>query len=177
MKEFSHPGGDGKKPIDLHATIENVITVSSNEWKYVADIETDFDDEVPTVPAYGQAQSSSLLNIIVNAAHAIDARNGGNAKGTITITTEKVGDQVRIRIGDTGSGMPEEVRQRIFDPFFTTKEVGKGTGQGLSIAYASIVDKHGGSLTVESKPDVGTTFEISLPLTDETADSATDAAA
>lgn len=178
MKEFSHPGSDTKKPIDLHATIENVMTVSSNEWKYVADIETDFDDSVPTVPAYGQDLSQSLLNIIVNAAHAIEARNGdGAAKGAITIATRMLGDHVEVRLGDTGAGMPDEVRKRVFDPFFTTKEVGKGTGQGLSIAYASVVDKHGGNITVESEAGVGTTFIITLPLTDEATEPTADAAA
>jgi len=107
-----------------------------------------------------------ILNIIINAAHAIAEVVGRepDQKGTITIKTRKNGDGVEILISDTGGGIPEENRSRIFDPFFTTKEVGKGTGQGLAISHAVIVEKHGGSINFETVPGQGTTFIINLPV-------------
>ena len=107
-----------------------------------------------------------VLNLIVNAVHAITDRIGEDSseKGTITLQTCVNEEWVEIRVRDTGSGIPEGVRAKIFDPFFTTKEVGKGTGQGLSIARSVIVDKHGGSLTFETVVGQGTTFLIRLPL-------------
>jgi PAS domain S-box-containing protein len=177
MKEFSHPGDETKKPTDIHAIIRNVITVSSNEWKYVADVSTHFDETVPLVPCHAQDVSQALLNMLVNAAHAIAEKNTcqQDEKGRIVVTTSKIGNAVEIRLSDTGAGIPDEVKQRIFDPFFTTKDVGKGTGQGLSIAHACIVRKHGGTIEIETKPNVGSTFIVSLPLTDETSE--TDAVA
>jgi signal transduction histidine kinase len=177
MKEFSHPGDETKKPTDIHAIIRNVITVSSNEWKYVADVATHFDETVPLVPCHAQDVSQALLNMLVNAAHAIAEKNTSqqDVKGRIVITTSKIGDVVEIRLSDTGAGIPDEVKPRIFDPFFTTKDVGKGTGQGLSIAHACIVRKHGGTIGIETKPNAGSTFIVSLPLTDETSE--TDAVA
>jgi len=110
--------------------------------------------------------------MIVNATHAIaDAVKGIGGKGTITISTSRAGDFVEVRIADTGMGIPESIRHRIFDPFFTTKEVGRGTGQGLSIARSVIVDKHGGSIAVDSEVGKGTTFLIRLPLNASPADS------
>ena len=104
--------------------------------------------------------------MVVNAAHAISEanRNGDNAKGTITIQTRLAGEWAEIRVSDTGTGIPLEIRQKIFDPFFTTKEVGKGTGQGLAIARSVVVDKHGGRIEVESEVGKGTTFVMRLPL-------------
>lgn len=166
MKEFSHPGSDEKTPTDMNKAMENTVTVARNEWKYVADLEMDFDETLPPVPCLPGEMNQVILNMIVNASHAIadvvgDAANG---KGTITIRTRKEKDWALIRIEDTGAGIPEEIRSRIFDPFFTTKEVGKGTGQGLSIAHNVIVEKHGGAIDVESEMGKGTAFVIRLPL-------------
>ena len=109
--------------------------------------------------------NQAVLNIIVNAAHAIgDVVKEAAASGRITVSTRREGDSVVISINDTGGGIPEHIRARIFDPFFTTKEVGKGTGQGLAIARSVIVDKHGGDLTVETEVGVGTTFHLRLPI-------------
>jgi two-component system NtrC family sensor kinase len=107
-----------------------------------------------------------ILNLIVNAAHAIgEATSGGSrGKGKIRISGRVLGEQVEIRISDTGAGIPDGARARVFEPFFTTKEVGKGTGQGLAIAYSVIVDKHQGSIAFETELNRGTTFVISLPL-------------
>ena len=166
MKEFSHPGGGEKKAIDLNRAIETTITVARNEWKYVAEMKTDFDENLPPVPCLPGELNQVVLNLIVNAVHAISEKINGssNEKGTITLQTGVNGEWVEIRVRDTGSGIPKGVQAKIFDPFFTTKEVGKGTGQGLSIARSVIVDKHGGSLTFETAVGQGTTFIIRLPL-------------
>jgi signal transduction histidine kinase len=110
-----------------------------------------------------------ILNIIVNAAHAVgEVVHGGSlGKGKITVTTRVVESWAEIRIQDSGGGIPEKIRDRIFDPFFTTKAVGKGTGQGLAIAHDVIVKKHGGAIAVDSEPGAGTTFILRLPLAAE----------
>ena len=165
MKDFSHPGTDNLENIDLNHAIESTINVSRNEWKYVAEMVTEFDSRLAAVPCFSGELNQVILNMIVNAAHAIkDSRNESDPLGTITISTKLADDDAEIRITDSGCGMTEEVRKRIFDPFFTTKGVGKGTGQGLAIAYAVIVDKHNGSLSVASEPGKGTTFIIRLPM-------------
>ena len=166
MKEFSHPGTKEKVPVDLNHAIESTITVARNEWKYVADAEMDLDLSMPPIPCLPGDINQVILNVIVNAAHAIaDVQKKGNtAKGKITLQTRSRADCAEIRVIDTGSGIPEEVRGRIFDPFFTTKEIGKGTGQGLAIARSVVVDKHGGTIDFETEEGKGTTFIIRLPL-------------
>ncbi|MFH1036137.1 MAG: PAS domain S-box protein [Pseudomonadota bacterium] len=170
MKEFAHPGPDSKTATDLNRAIENTVIVAKNEWKYVAEVSTDLDPQLPSVPCVPGEVNQVLLNIIVNAAHAIAdvVKEGQGAKGLITISTRKVDQYAEIRIADTGTGIPPAIRDRIFDPFFTTKAPGKGTGQGLAIAYRVIVDKHGGQLAVESEEGCGTTFIIRLPSQDST---------
>jgi signal transduction histidine kinase len=166
MREFSHPGVGEKTAIDINRAIESTITMARNEWKYVAEIEMDLDSGLPLVPCLPGEFNQAILNVLVNAAHAIaDAGgNGANGKGLITVATRQAGDWVEIRIGDTGPGIPEEIRPRIFDLFFTTKEVGRGTGQGLAIAHNVIVEKHDGVITFETEVGKGTTFIIRLPL-------------
>jgi signal transduction histidine kinase len=131
----------------------------------VAELETDFDPSLPPVSCHPGEFNQVILNLIVNAAHAIGdvARQGGPQRGTITVRTQRCAEWVEIRIADTGTGIPEKVRSRIFDPFFTTKEIGKGTGQGLAIARSVVVDKHGGSLHFETEEGKGTTFILRLP--------------
>ncbi len=165
MKEFSHPGPIEKMPLDINRAIESTILVSKNEWKYVADVTTDLDTEIPPVPCVAGEFNQVILNLIVNAAHAIGdvVRDTGN-KGSIHISTRQQGDHAEIRISDTGCGIPESIQSKIFDPFFTTKPVGQGTGQGLSLAHSLIVQKHGGQISLESKVGHGTTFIIRLPL-------------
>jgi PAS domain S-box-containing protein len=165
MKDFSHPGGEEKVSADLNKAIESTITVARNEWKYVADMVVDFDPNLPDVPCFIGDINQVILNIMVNAAHAIgDLVAAGNlAKGTITVQTRRVDDAVEIRIKDTGGGIPEAIRSKIFDPFFTTKEVGRGTGQGLAIAHSVVVEKHGGTLTFETEIGRGSIFIIRLP--------------
>ncbi len=167
MKEFSHPGGKDFETTDLNNAITNTITVASNEWKYLADVETDLADDLPSVMCFQQEINQVILNLIVNAAHAIESGRGegSDEKGVIHIATRAGSDDVEITISDTGCGIPDEIIDRVFDPFFTTKEVGKGTGQGLAMAYKTIVDKHRGTLSVDSKVGEGTTFTIRLPIT------------
>lgn len=172
MKEFSHPGTDTKTPIDINKALENTITVARNEWKYVADLETDLDPELPPVPCIPGEMNQVFLNILLNAAQAIGEKAGGEGddKGRIRITTRSLDDQVEIRISDTGPGVPRPIQNRLFDPFFTTKEPGKGTGQGLAISHNVVVRKHNGTIQLETEEGKGTTFTIRLPLTMEEPD-------
>lgn len=170
MREFSHPGTDRKVEVDLNQALESTITVASNEWKYVSEMETDFEANMPAVTCFPGEMNQVFLNLIINASHAIsDVTDGGRqGKGKITVSTRASNGAVVIRIRDTGSGIPEAIQNRIFDPFFTTKVVGKGTGQGLSIAHRVVKDKHGGTLRFDTENGKGTTFIIELPLTDPT---------
>ena len=170
MKEFSHPGSKGKAPTNLVKIITNTTTVCQNEWKNIADLETDFDPNLPEVPCIADEIGQVILNLMVNAAHAISDSLGENSegrKGTIKITARTSGENAEIVIQDSGSGIPEDIQKQIFDPFFTTKEVGRGSGQGLAIAHDVITNKHGGSIEVESEVGKGTTFIIQLPLAAE----------
>jgi len=166
MKELSHPGTGDKVAIDIARAIHSAITVSTKEWKEIADIKTELDPNLSHVPGYSGEFNQVLLNLVVNAAHAIKEKlqRGASGKGTITIRTQLKDNWAEIRISDTGIGMPDNIRSKIFDPFFTTKEVGKGTGQGLALAHSIIVQKHGGILTFESEVGKGTTFLLYLPL-------------
>jgi PAS domain S-box-containing protein len=165
MKEFAHPGSDEKACVDLNKAIESTVTVARNEWKYIADLTTDLAPDLPLVPCLLGQFNQVILNMIVNATHAIaDVVKDTGAKGTISIATRSVNGWAEVRITDSGTGIPEEIRRKIFDPFFTTKEVGKGTGQGLAIAHSVIVDKHHGTIAIESEVGQGTTFIVRLPL-------------
>ena len=166
MREFSHPGGEGKTAVDINRALENTITVTRNEWKYVAEMTTLLADNLPKLRCLPGELNQVFLNILVNAAHAIAEAtdNGRMGKGLITISTRKDQTVLEIRISDTGTGIPLDIQERIFDPFFTTKEVGKGTGQGLAIARSVVVDKHRGTIHFTTEPGRGTTFIIRLPL-------------
>lgn len=209
MKKFSHPETAEKRPADINQLVLDTVTVSRNEWKYVAEVETRLAPDLPLIPCLPGDLAQVLLNVVVNAAHAIaEARQAGEVMhgdeagasgvadgtppppGRITITTrmmpgsDPIDDTTRastgalagastgafggrghveIRIADTGTGIPEALRDRVFDPFFTTKAVGKGTGQGLAIAHDIVVKKHGGTIDFTSTPGRGTTFTITLP--------------
>jgi PAS domain S-box-containing protein len=172
MKIFAHPGMVAKEPVDINQEIEKTITITRNEWKYVAELKTDFDESLPMVPCFRAEFNQVILNMIVNAAHAIAEINGKDQsrKGTIHIQTIHEGDQAKIYIGDTGAGIPEEIQHKIFDLFFTTKEPGKGTGQGLAISHSVIVEKHKGTLILDTEEGKGTTFIIGLPMEAEPAE-------
>jgi two-component system NtrC family sensor kinase len=162
-------------PSDLNEAIQSTLIVGRNEYKYLADLETDLGPLPPIMSHIGEI-NQVLLNLIVNAAHAIqDVTAGSTNRGLIRLTTRlENADTVVITVTDSGSGIPLAVRERIFDPFFTTKAVGRGTGQGLAIAR-SVIDGHGGTLTFETEMGKGTTFFVRLPVNG--APSATEASA
>jgi PAS domain S-box-containing protein len=167
FKEFSHPGSEEKRAINLNQAIESTITVARHVWKYCAEVVTEFDTALPLVPCLVGEFNQVMLNLIVNSAHAISdviAERGTTEKGTITIGTRQEGPWATISVADTGAGIPLEIQSRVFEPFFTTKEVGKGTGQGLALAHVAIVKRHQGQLSFESKVGQGTTFFVRLPL-------------
>ncbi len=168
MKEFSHPGDGAKAPCNLNHCVLSTIEVARNEWKYVAELGLDLAADLPLVPGLQGDLNQVLLNIIVNAAHALGDRAGG-VLGHIRVRTWATDDAVHVEIADDGPGIPATIQDRVFDPFFTTKPVGKGTGQGLAIARSIIVDKHQGSLRLvspywaDAAPGAaGTSFTISL---------------
>jgi PAS domain S-box-containing protein len=166
MKEFSHPS-DAKVAVDLNRAIETTMIVAQNELKYVADTRTDLDPQLPLVPCLPGEFNQVILNLLINAAHAIGdvVRERPGTKGVITVSSRRVDGWAEIRIEDTGTGIPEAAQQRVFDPFFTTKQVGRGTGQGLAIAHAVVVKKHRGHIWFETTVGRGTTFIVRLPLT------------
>jgi two-component system NtrC family sensor kinase len=162
MKEFAHPDQSEKTPADINHALEATLTIARNEYKCVADIETELGDLPPVMCHLGDL-NQVFLNLLVNAAHAIgDVVSNSGEKGTIRVRTACLDDTVSIEIADTGGGIPEAIRARVFDPFFTTKPVGKGSGQGLAIAYAVVVGKHGGTLDFDTELGKGTTFRIRL---------------
>jgi signal transduction histidine kinase/HAMP domain-containing protein len=164
MKEFAHPDQAVKQSADLNQAIRSTLVVARNEYKYVAEIDTQLTD-LPLVQCYLGEFNQVILNLLVNASHAIsDVVKDSGSLGKLTVRSRLDGDEVEISIADTGMGIPEAVRAKIFDPFFTTKEVGKGTGQGLAIARSVIVNKHGGTLRFETECGKGTTFYIRLPV-------------
>jgi PAS domain S-box-containing protein len=163
MKEFAHPGREDMAPVDLNRAVSNTVSVSRNEWRYVADLELELDPGLPPVPCLQGEIQQVVLNLIVNAAHAI-ADAGREEKGRITVTTRTAGTMAEIVVQDSGTGIPEAVRARVFDPFFTTKEVGRGTGQGLALAHDTVVKKHGGSLEFSTEVGKGSSFVVRLPL-------------
>jgi signal transduction histidine kinase len=164
MKEFAHPDAKEMELADLNHAIASTLTITRNEYKAVAELETDF-GELPPVRCHVGELNQAVLNIVVNAAHAIDDIVRGTCeKGRIRVCTYRERDDAVIAISDTGGGIPESVQSRIFDPFFTTKAVGRGTGQGLAIAHSVVVDKHGGNLGFETELGRGTTFTIRLPI-------------
>jgi len=166
MKEFSHPGTEEKQDVDINRAIENTLTISRNEWKYVAEAVTELAEDLPPVTCRPGDLNQVLLNLIVNAAHAIEAKLSGrsNERGVITVRTRQDGEWVEIDVQDTGTGIPEAIRAKVFDPFFTTKKVGRGTGQGLAIARTIVVQRHGGTIGFDTEVGRGTTFIVRIPI-------------
>ncbi len=166
MKDFSHPGSKEKSLVDINVMIDSTITISRNEWKYVAEMHTDFDQNLGLVPCYPDEFNQVILNLITNASHAIGEKlgEGSDEKGTITIRTKKEAKHALITVEDSGGGITDSIKEKVFDHFFTTKQVGRGTGQGLSISRSIIVEKHGGEMFFTSEVGKGTIFTIRLPL-------------
>jgi PAS domain S-box-containing protein len=164
MKEFSYPDKGPRVTADLNQALRTTLTVCRNEYRHIAEIETDL-HELPGVWCHVGDLNQAFLNLIVNAAHAIEA--AGRGRGTIKISSRPEPGAISVTIADTGCGIPESLRHRIFDPFFTTKPIGKGTGQGLAIVRA-IIDQHFGEIHVSSAPGEGTSFTIRLPVDSRT---------
>ncbi|WP_051309068.1 sensor histidine kinase [Desulfogranum japonicum] len=165
MKNFAHTSGDVPELVQVKSLIESSVDISRSEWKLRADLETEFDPELETVLGLRDELGQVLLNLIINAAHAIeDCNNMEGQKGLIRIVTRRDGNWGEIKVEDNGCGISLSLQQKIFEPFFTTKEVGRGSGQGLAIIYNIVTDKHHGTIRVQSEPGKGATFIIRLPL-------------
>lgn len=156
LKTFSRIDSDQKELVNVNECIENTIKLVQNEIKYKAELKQDF-GELPVTMGYPGSLSQVILNMLVNATHAIDGF------GEISIQTLCNKEWITIRIKDNGSGMEEQTVNKIFDPFYTTKEVGVGTGLGLSIS-SGIVEKHGGKIEVDTEVGKGTCFSILIPI-------------
>ncbi len=163
MKEFAHPDANEQNAVDLLHALQTTLLVASNEYKYVAKVRTEF-GELPHVICNVGELNQVFLNLIVNAAHAIEDSGKDCDSGQITIRAAAEGDEAVISVSDNGCGVPPENLSKLYDPFFTTKEVGRGTGQGLAISHAIVVDKHGGEISVSSEVGVGTHFTVRLPI-------------
>ncbi|MBI1333248.1 MAG: ATP-binding protein [Armatimonadetes bacterium] len=164
MKAFAHPDQKTMSAVDINSGLATTLTVAKNEYKYVANVETEF-GEIPFVQGYLGEMNQVFLNLIINASHAIeDVHKKTGEQGKITLRTRRDGSSVVVEISDTGSGIPLEIRNQIFDPFFTTKEVGKGTGQGLALAHKVVTQMHGGEIWFESELGKGTTFFLRFPV-------------
>jgi len=163
MKEFSHPGSTGKSMTDINRALDSTLTVSRNTWKHVAKLETDFAPDLPLVNCHAGEINQVFLNLIVNAAHAIEA-SGKPLPGTIRVSTSHKDGFVRVSVKDSGTGISPAIMEKIFDPFFTTKSVGRGTGQGLAICLDVVKIKHGGKLEVNGNEGDGAEFVVTLPI-------------
>jgi PAS domain S-box-containing protein len=176
MKEFAHPGRREKEPADINRALGNTLEVARNTYKLVADLELEL-EPLPPVLCHIADLNQVFLNLVVNAAHAIEEVVGASGrKGVIRVRTRQQDDRVLIEVADSGCGIKPEIRDKIFDPFFTTKGVGKGSGQGLAITRSVIVDKHGGTLSFATEVGVGTTFTVALPVSEPSTVDAPDGA-
>jgi signal transduction histidine kinase len=170
MKTFAHPGGVDFEAVDLNEIIESTVVMSHHEWKQRAELELDVPDDLPPVRAVPGMINQVVLNLIVNAAHAVaerhggqdsDGGSGGGGGGSIRVSAEVAGKEIELRVTDNGGGIPESIRGKVYDQFFTTKSVGRGTGQGLAICR-NIISRHEGSIGFTTS-ESGTTFTVRLP--------------
>jgi signal transduction histidine kinase len=165
MKEFSHPSSTTLEPVDLEMLIHTTVEISRNAWKRVAELDLELASSPLIVSGLRDELGQVLLNLIINAVDAIaDAPPSEGGLGRIRILTRVAGDWAEIVVEDSGCGISPSLLSKIFEPFFTTKQVGRGSGQGLAIAYHIVTDKHGGELLVDSTPGKGSTFTVRLPL-------------
>ena len=163
MREFSHPAHKDAAPVDLNRVLERSSVVCKSEWRQAAELIFDIDESLPAITGHEGALNQVVLNLIVNAAHAIQYK--GPEMGTITLRTRHDGESVRLEVEDSGTGISENIRDQIFEPFFTTKDVGRGTGQGLTLVHDIVVNKHGGWIGLDSSVGIGTTVIVKLPIT------------
>ena len=163
IKRFSHPTSAAKEDNDLNQIVQTTILVSKNQWKYVADMELDLAADLPRIRSNAGELNQVLLNLIVNAAHAIEDKGNKGELGKIKISTRAVDGGIECRIQDSGVGIKQEIKDKVFDLFFTTKAPGRGTGQGLALVHSIVTQSHGGRIAIESEPGQGTTFVFVLP--------------
>jgi signal transduction histidine kinase len=157
-KQYSNMDRSPHERVDIHDGIKSTLVMLASKLTNI-EVVKEFDLTLPPVPVYVGEINQVWTNLIDNAVQAM------NGEGRLTIRTSRDGDRVRVEVGDTGPGIPEELRRRVFEPFFTTKPVGQGTGLGLDISYRIVVTRHGGDLSVESTPG-DTRFIVCLPLTE-----------
>lgn len=165
MKVFSHPGTKSFVNADINDLITSTTSITRNRWKYCAKVELDLAPELPMIRCLPAEINQVFLNLLVNAADAVAERFGNSDEihGLIAVSSRRIAGGIVIEVRDNGCGIPEAIQSQIFNPFFTTKGVGKGTGQGLTLCYGVICNKHGGTLTVESQVGEGTAFRVFLP--------------
>lgn len=166
MRSYSYSNINEKSLADINEIIDSAATLSRNEWKRTAEIEFDLDEYLPKVPCFAGEINQVIVNLIINAAQAIGEKHNNNS-GRIKIRTRTYNGDILIEVIDNGPGIPLKIDNRIFDPFFTTKDVGKGSGQGLSIIHFIITKKHNAQISFESKESIGTTFRVLLPFASE----------
>jgi PAS domain S-box-containing protein len=166
MRRFSHTGGGEREQVDLNEALDATLTIAQNQIKHIADVQTDYQPNLPRLECYADEMNQVFLNLIVNATHAIREASTKQARerGNLTIRTRQIDNDVQIEIQDNGTGIPLPVCARVFDPFFTTKQVGEGTGQGLTICHDIVVQKHHGNIWFDTELDRGTTFFIRIPI-------------
>jgi signal transduction histidine kinase len=169
MRELAHPGNRKKGSANLNHLINSSTNVCRNEWKYVAELKLELDADLPAINCLPSEISQCIVNIVVNAGHAI--ADAGGDQGVITVSSRVVGEAIEVSISYTGGGIPAEVQPKIFEFLYTTKEFGRGTGQGLSLAQRVIRDHHGGEISFQTEAGKGTTFTMSLPLVQQEPDS------
>jgi signal transduction histidine kinase len=151
------------EPTSLNTVVKNAVNVSQNEWKYTAEIECEFGEDLPMLIGVPGDLTRAVLALLVNASQAIKETNSVRERGLITLRTYATEDVIVLEIQDTGGGIPREIRDKIFHQFFTTKETGAGLGQGLTIARSILVDRHGANIDFEVDEGVGTTFVVKFP--------------
>ncbi|MGI9273354.1 MAG: ATP-binding protein [Endozoicomonas sp.] len=171
MLQFSRNGSKTLTPTNLTDLIERTIDIASSDFNLQKGfdfmhirVHRELAQNLPDVPCIASEIQQVLLNLLKNAAHAINNRKDKTELGTITVSTCRQDNQAVITVADNGSGMDEEVRKRVFEPFYTTKDVGQGTGLGLSVSYFIISDNHKGAMSVFSIPGRGSKFTVQLPL-------------
>jgi signal transduction histidine kinase len=172
MRRFSHPGEGRPSAVDVNRCLEHTIAVSRNEWKNAAVLEFTPQPDLPAVQGWPGDLTQAFLNLLLNAAQALEEESaqGRQGRGRILVSTRLDRDRVEVVVQDNGPGISPELQSRVFEPFFTTKPPGRGTGQGLAVVHAVVVEKHGGEVRLESEPGRGARFVVRLPL--DRADSA-----
>ena len=165
LRNYAHPGKSHPVPFEPQTVIEDALTLTENQWKPLGTISTRFPLRRFTIPGYPSVLSQVMVNLIVNAIHAVEEKFGREVrkKGSIIVELTESDSDILINVTDNGIGMDEETKNRMFEPFFTTKEQGKGTGQGLALVYAAITVQHRGSISVTSQKGEGTSLVMTIP--------------